>query len=62
VPGGSTPGCWDDDLYFALTSESGTRTLDEMRAWQSAAGRVPRMPIQLRFAREFGLQVGDRAS
>lgn len=50
------------DLYFALTSESGTWTLDEMRTWQSAAGLVPRKPIQLRFARQFGLQVADRAS
>jgi hypothetical protein len=50
------------DLYFALTSEAETWTLDEMRTWQSAAGLVPRKPIQLRFAREFGLQVADRAS
>jgi SAM-dependent methyltransferase len=50
------------DLYFALSSESGTWTLDEMRTWQSAAGLVPRKPIRLRFAREFGLQVADRAS
>ncbi len=50
------------DLYFALATGSGAWTLDEMRSWQSAAGLVPRKPIRLRFVREFGLQVGDRAS
>jgi SAM-dependent methyltransferase len=50
------------DLYFAMTSESGTWTFEEMGAWQRAAGLVPRKPIKLRFAREFGLQVADRVS
>jgi len=62
----SSPGKGDQmgaffDLYFALASQSGAWTLDEMRTWQSAAGLVPRRPIQHRFARRFGLQVADRA-
>jgi len=36
------------DLYFALTSQSGTWSVDEMRAWQRDAGLVPRKPIRLR--------------
>jgi SAM-dependent methyltransferase len=50
------------DLYFALTSRSGTWTFDEMRSWQSDAGLVPRKPIRLRFAPGVGLQVADRVS
>jgi SAM-dependent methyltransferase len=50
------------DLYFALTSESGTWTFDEMRSWQSDAGLVPRKPIRIRFAPGIGLQVADRVS
>lgn len=48
------------DLYFALTSESGLWTFDEMSAWQRDAGLVPRKPIRLPFAREMGLQAADR--
>jgi SAM-dependent methyltransferase len=36
------------DLYFALTSRSGTWSIDEMRAWQRDAGLVPRKAIRLR--------------
>jgi SAM-dependent methyltransferase len=36
------------DLYFALTSQSGTWSLDEMSGWQRAAGLVPMRPIRLR--------------
>src|SRR5918992_4550063 len=35
------------DLYFALTSESGLWTVDEMREWQVAAGLAPRKAISL---------------
>ena len=38
------------DLYYALTSESGTWSIDEMTAWQAAAGLTPRRPIYLRTA------------
>jgi predicted O-methyltransferase YrrM len=48
------------DLYFALTSQSGLWTSDEIRSWQLDAGLVPRKPIRLPFAREVGLQVADR--
>lgn len=48
------------DLYFALTSSSGTWTFDEMASWQRDAGLAPRSPMHLRFARQFGLQVADR--
>lgn len=30
------------DLYFALTSRSGTWSFSEMRSWQTDAGLVPR--------------------
>jgi SAM-dependent methyltransferase len=49
------------DLYFGMTSESGTWTLDEMTAWQAAAGLVPRsQPFALRFIGEAGLAVADK--
>lgn len=50
------------DLYFALTSRSGTWTFDEMRSWQIEAGLRARSPMRLRLAREVGLQVADRVS
>lgn len=56
--GGQTAALFD--LYFALTSQSGLWTLEEMRSWQLDAGLVPRKPIRLPFAREVGLQVADR--
>jgi SAM-dependent methyltransferase len=36
------------DLYFALTSQSGTWSIDEMSGWQRDAGLTPRKPIRLR--------------
>jgi SAM-dependent methyltransferase len=50
------------DLYFALTSESGLWTFDEMRAWQLDAGLVPRRSISLVPGGGFGLQVAERAA
>jgi SAM-dependent methyltransferase len=38
------------DLYFALTSESGTWSIEEITGWQRDAGLVPRRPIHLRSA------------
>jgi SAM-dependent methyltransferase len=35
------------DLYFALTSQSGTWTFQEMAGWQREAGLVPRKPVKL---------------
>ena len=48
------------DLYFALTSESGLWTYDEMRSWQIAAGLTPRKSISLVPGGGFALQVAER--
>ena len=59
-PGGGQLGAFFD-LYFGLTSESGTWTLDEMRDWQVAAGLTPRpQPFPLRFISEVGLAIADK--
>jgi 2-polyprenyl-3-methyl-5-hydroxy-6-metoxy-1,4-benzoquinol methylase len=34
------------DLYFALTSESGTQSFEDLAAWQKEAGLAPRKPIR----------------
>jgi SAM-dependent methyltransferase len=36
------------DLYFALTSQSGTWSIDEIAGWQRDAGLAPVKPIRLR--------------
>ncbi|HXI27978.1 MAG TPA: class I SAM-dependent methyltransferase [Vicinamibacterales bacterium] len=36
------------DLYYALTSESGTWSIEEMSGWQRGAGLTPRKTIRLR--------------
>jgi SAM-dependent methyltransferase len=36
------------DLYFALTSQSGTWSIDEMSRWQQDAGLVPAATVRLR--------------
>jgi SAM-dependent methyltransferase len=36
------------DLYFALTSQSGTWSIEEMSTWQSDAGLLPQKTIRLR--------------
>jgi len=43
--GGGMPAVLD--LYFALTSASGTWSADEMASWQRGAGLVPKKPILL---------------
>jgi predicted O-methyltransferase YrrM len=48
------------DLYFALTSESGLWSFNEMRSWQVAAGLTPRKSMQLIPGGGFGLQVAER--
>ena len=49
------------DLYFGMTSESGTWTLAEMSAWQTAAGLVARaQPFPLRFVSDVGLAIADK--
>lgn len=44
-------------LYFALTSESGTFTFEEMATWQRDAGLAPQRPLTLPSAPGFGLQI-----
>lgn len=48
------------DLYFALTSQSGTWSPAEMAGWQRAAGLEPRKPIFLRTAPGAALVVATR--
>ncbi len=49
------------DLYFALTSRSGLWSVDDMRAWQEAAGLTPRRPISVvPGGGSFVLQVAER--
>jgi len=50
------------DLYFALTSESGLWTFDEMRSWQVEAGLVPRKSMSLVPGGGFGLQIAERVA
>jgi len=45
------------DLYFAVTSESGTWSFGEMAGWQAEAGLVPQKPISLRSIPGGGLQI-----
>jgi len=46
------------EFYFALTSQSGTWTSEEMAAWQRGAGLQPRRAIRLRTAPGGGIQAG----
>jgi SAM-dependent methyltransferase len=48
------------DLYFAMISEAGTWTFDEMAAWQRAAGLVPRRPIRMLLAQGVGMQAATK--
>ncbi|MDQ4074765.1 MAG: methyltransferase [Chloroflexota bacterium] len=45
------------DLYYALTSEVGTWTYEEMAGWQREAGLAPRKPIRFRLGPGSGQQV-----
>ncbi len=45
------------DLYFNLTSASGTWSFEEMAGWQRDAGLRPYRPIRLRMTPGFGVQV-----
>ena len=44
------------DLYFALTSQSGTWSFEEMASWQAAAGLQPKQAIRFRTAPGIGQQ------
>lgn len=58
---GGQPGAFFD-LYFALTSESGLWSYDEMRSWQADAGLRPVKSMSLVPGGGFGLQVAERTS
>jgi SAM-dependent methyltransferase len=44
------------DLYFAMTSESGTWSAEEMASWQRDAGLIPRRTMRLHIARDVAVQ------
>jgi SAM-dependent methyltransferase len=50
------------DLYFALTSESGTWSLAEMASWQRDAGLMPRRGARMRTSPGFGWQAAVKPS
>ena len=47
------------DFYFALTSQSGTWSPEEMASWQRAAGLRPRRPIHFRTVPGLGIQASE---
>jgi hypothetical protein len=49
------------EFYFALTSQSGTWTPEEMADWQRAAGLAPKRPIRLRSVPGAGIQAAVKA-
>jgi SAM-dependent methyltransferase len=48
------------DLFFGITSASGTWSAAEMAGWQSDAGLRPRKPLRLRLARDLAVQAADK--
>lgn len=48
------------DLYFAVTSEAGTWSFDEIACWQRDEGLVPHRPIRLFTAPGGGLQAATK--
>jgi SAM-dependent methyltransferase len=50
------------DLYFALTSESGTWSFQEMARWQRLAGLRPRRPLHLITGPGAGLQIAVKTA
>ena len=44
------------EFYFALTSQSGTWTPEEMADWQRSAGLAPKRPIRFRTTPGAGIQ------
>jgi SAM-dependent methyltransferase len=48
------------DLFFALTSASGTFSPGEMADWQRGAGLVPRKPLRLKLVGELGVQAATK--
>lgn len=58
--GGQVQGLYG--LYFALISQGGTWSFDEVAAWQRAAGLEPRAPVALVTAPGMGLQVATKSA
>ena len=50
------------DLFFALTSQSGTWSLEEMADWQRQAGLEPKKPIRFRTAPGLAQQAAVKAA
>jgi SAM-dependent methyltransferase len=50
------------DLYFALTSEAGTWSFEEMASWQRDAGLRPKKPVRLRMSPGLGLQMAVKGT
>ncbi len=50
------------EFYFALTSQSGTWTPEEMAAWQRDAGMRPKRPLRFRAAPGVGAQIAAKPS
>jgi SAM-dependent methyltransferase len=50
------------EFYFALTSQSGTWTVEEIAGWQREARLSPRRPIRFRTAPSAGIQAAFRPS
>jgi SAM-dependent methyltransferase len=48
------------DLFFGLTSASGTWSAAEMGDWQRGAGLQPRKPLRLRLARDLAAVAADK--
>jgi SAM-dependent methyltransferase len=48
------------EFYFALTSQSGTWTPEEMATWQREAGLEPKGPIRFRTAPGVGIQAATK--
>jgi SAM-dependent methyltransferase len=57
--GGEVPALLE--FYFALTSQSGTWSPQEMASWQRGAGLEPRRPIRLRTIPGAGIQAATKA-
>lgn len=51
---------WLLNLCFALTSDAGTWSFEEMASWQRDAGLVPRKPIKFMLLPGVGEQVAAK--
>ena len=50
------------DLFFALTSDAGTWSFEEIASWQQDAGLKPDKPLWLRFQPSVGQQTAIKQS